>query len=269
MLGADPEFLLLSPQGKVVPASRFLQREGAVGCDAIVLGGHRVILPLAELRPRPSHNPRELAGNLHRTMRLAARRINDESLSWLSGGMPLKGFPLGGHIHFSRCWLNSHLLRALDNYLALPLLLIEGETARSRRPRYGFLGDYRRQPHGGFEYRTLPSWLVSPAVARGVLSLAALIAGSYRKLPGNPLQHPDIQAYFYTGKKELLLGTVHKLWNDLESLEEAYAVYAADLKPLKEMIFAMKSWDEMQDFRKAWKIAPFNRKEAIRPAFML
>jgi hypothetical protein len=256
MLGSDPEFLLLSRQGKVVSASRFLEREGPVGCDAIVLSGHRVILPLAELRPQPSVDPRQLARNLHRTMQLAARAIPDESLAWLSGGMPLRGFPLGGHIHFSRCWLNGHLLRALDNYLALPLMQIEGDTTRQRRPRYGFLGDFRPQPHGGFEYRTLPSWLISPAVTRGVLALAALIAEHYWSLQRRPLMDGDMQAYYYRGDKQKVREVIARLWEDLEKLP-GYSRDASCLDPLKAMIFRMEPWNELADFRQTWKIAPY------------
>jgi hypothetical protein len=256
MLGSDPEFLLLSAQGKVVAASRFLEREGPVGCDAIVLSGHRVILPLAELRPQPSADPDQLARNLHHTMQLAARAIPDESLAWLSGGMPLRGFPLGGHVHFSRLWLNGHLLRALDNYLALPLMQIEGETTGQRRPRYGGLGDFRPQPHGGFEYRTLPSWLVSPAVTRGVLALAALIAGHYWSLQRRPLQDTDVQAAYYRGDKQQVRTLIAQLWEDLERLP-GYSRHAGSLEPLRSMIVRMEPWDERADFRKSWKIAPY------------
>ncbi|MEW9698866.1 hypothetical protein [Paenibacillus sp. SI8] len=268
MLGSDPEFLLLSPQGKVVYADRFLKRDGAVGCDAIVLSGHRLILPLAELRPQPSADPRELARNLLSTMQLAARAIPDESLAWLSGGMPVGGYPLGGHIHFSRCWLNGHLLRALDNYLALPLVLIEGETTRKRRPRYGYLGDFRRKSHGGFEYRTLPSWMQSPEITRGVFALASLIADHYRLLPWLPLSEPDIQAAYYRGDKIGLKLTVAKLWQELAKLK-AYEVNAPILERLRARIETMDPWDEQADIRKAWKIAPYHRKEAIEQQIML
>ncbi|NEW06431.1 hypothetical protein GK047_10460 [Paenibacillus sp. SYP-B3998] len=268
MLGSDPEFLLRSPQGTVVFADRFLTREGAVACDAIVLSGHRLILPLAELRPQPSTDPRELLRNLHATMRLAARSIPDESLAWLSGGMPMGGFPLGGHIHFSRCWLNGHLLRALDNYLALPLILIEAETTRKRRPRYGFLGDFRRKSHGGFEYRTLPSWLESPEITRGVFALASLIADNYWQLPWWPLQASDIQAAYYRGDKQELRLIVAKLWQELEQLK-AYGQFATSLNRLRARIELMESWNEGEDIRKAWKITPYSRKEAIEPAIML
>jgi hypothetical protein len=246
-----------------VAASRFLAREGPVGCDAIVLSGHRVILPLAELRPQPSSDPRQLARNLHHTMQLAARAIPDESLAWLSGGMPLRGFPLGGHIHFSRCWLNGHLLRALDNYLALPLMQIEGETTRQRRPRYGGLGDFRPQPHGGFEYRTLPSWLVSPAVTGGVLALAALIAEHYWSLTRRPLMDSEVQAAYHRGDKVMVSGIVAELWQDLEKLP-SYSGHANCLDPLKSMIFRMEPWNERADFRRAWKIAPFQTERSYQ-----
>jgi hypothetical protein len=254
VLGADPEFLLLSAAGKIVSASRFLERDGEVGCDAIVLPGHRVITPLAELRPRPSAEPRRLAAN--------------RSLAWLAGGMPLRGFPLGGHIHFSRVWLNSHLLRALDNYLALPLMLIEGETTRLRRPRYGFLGDFRRQPHGGFEYRTLPSWMVSPKVAVGVFSLARLIADHYRLLTSRPLQEVDMQRHYYAGNKEKAKSDVEALWAELERVP-AYKEFAADLEPLKALILRMEPWNELADFRRSWKIPPYDGRDPIVSKIML
>jgi len=268
MLGCDPEFLLLSAQGKVVSADRFLAREGAVGCDAVVQSGHRLLLPLAELRPRPSDDPRELTRNLHRTMQLAARAIPDASLAWLAGGMPLKGFALGGHIHFSRIQLNVHLLRALDNYLALPLLLLEGAGARGRRPRYGCLGDFRRQPHGGFEYRTPPSWLASPAIARGVLTLASLIADNYARLSVFPLRRLAVQRAYYAGDKEALLDTVAALWGELAQLD-AYELHAAALEPLKRRMLRLAAWDERADIRQAWKIAPDQAKEALAPQFVL
>lgn len=262
VLGSDPEFLLLSAAGKVVPASRFLERDGEAGCDAIVLRGHRVITPLAELRPRPSRSPRQLAANLQRAMRLAASRISDASLAWLAGGMPLRGFPLGGHIHFSRVWLNAHLLRALDNYLALPLMLIEADSTRHRRPRYGFLGDFRRQPHGGFEYRTLPSWMVTPQVTVGVLSFARLIADGYLQLCSRPLDDVRLLEAYYEGDKAAVLPAVRQLLEELERLP-GYAEFAADIEPLKARILRMEPWNERADFRRSWKIPPFDGKRAI------
>jgi hypothetical protein len=286
VLGSDPEFLLVSPAGKVVAASRYLERDGEAGCDAVVLRGHRVITPLAELRPRPSAEPRRLAANLRGAMRLAASRIGDASLAWLAGGMPLKGFPLGGHIHFSRVWLNSHLLRALDHYLALPLMLLETDADRLRRPRYGFLGDFRRQPHGGFEYRTLPSWMATPQITVGVFSLARVIADGYRLLPGanpgvtggangeglalaaRPLDDVRLLEAYYSGDKTAVQPVVAALWRELERLP-GYAEFAADLEPLRERTLRMEPWRERDDFRRAWKIAPFDGKRAPKAEIVL
>ncbi|WNR42301.1 putative amidoligase domain-containing protein [Paenibacillus roseipurpureus] len=253
MLGCDPEFLLVNPQGKVVFADRFLTRDGAVGCDAIVLSGHRVILPLAELRPQPAVEPLQLMRNLRVTMGLAARKISDASLAWLAGGMPVRGYPLGGHLHFSRCWLNSHLLRALDTYLALPLILIEDLSTCDRRPRYGFLGDYRKKSHGGFEYRTLPSWIATPELTEGVFTLASLIVNNYWRLPRQPLQEHDVQAAYYRGEKHKLLSIVHSLWRDLEQLR-GYELHQNVLDRLKSQLLSMTSWKETVDIRIAWRM---------------
>lgn len=349
MLGADPEFLLLSARGKAVPASRYVEREGIVGCDGIVNSGwHRQlgeqrqdghdlqqgrpqphmlqsgqqlqhgaqrqdlqgqqqsrerpsgqwqlqsgeqpreqpqphvrpswqqdvqgqllqpleqhsgqlhpreqqVYPLAELRPQPSPSPRELARHLEQALQLAAQKFSDPSLRWVAGGMPLKGLPLGGHVHFSGVLLHTPLVRALDNYLALPLLLAESEQSIGRRPRYGALGAVRRQPHGGFEYRTLASWLASPVLARGVFALSKLIAEHYPLLKRRPLDDPSVQARYYRGDKQRLRRTVVLLWLDLERLP-AYLEYLSELKSLKERLFSLEPWDEQADFRKLWAI---------------
>ncbi|MCR8641625.1 hypothetical protein NV379_03050 [Paenibacillus sp. N1-5-1-14] len=255
LLGADPEFLLMNEQGKVVAASNYMERAGEVGCDAIVLRGQRLILPLAELRPEPSAEPRELVRNLRRTMLVAAEIIDNQALKWIAGGMPVKGFPLGGHIHFSGVMLQSSLLRTLDNYLALPLFMIENDLDLRRRPRYGSLGDFRRQPHGGFEYRTLPSWLGSPTVTKGVLALAKLIGLNHRRLQVRPLDQVDVQRHFYQGKKDQLVGYVQKLWQELELLPD-YERYSTYLEPLKDRTLNRKEMKSLDDFRKHWKINP-------------
>ncbi|MCS7464448.1 hypothetical protein N0M98_30580 [Paenibacillus doosanensis] len=260
MLGADPEFLLLNERGKVIFASDFLEKDGPVGCDAIVLPSFRKIYPLAELRPEPSREVRQMMINLHRTMQLASRSITDGTLEWVAGGMPVKGFPLGGHIHFSGVRLSAELLRTLDNYLALPLVLLEDETTGGRRPKYGFLGDFRRQRHGGFEYRVLPSWMTSPTVARGVLALAKLIADHHRLLPARPLGEPNIQQAYYSGDKPRIRPLIPGLWSDMVKLP-GFRKHEAYLTPLKTMLLQMKGWNEQEDIRRKWKIGPFHRKE--------
>lgn len=255
MLGADPEFLLVTRQGKVKFASHFADKDGPFGCDAIVLRSRRKIYPLAELRPKPSTEVRELIIQLHRTMQLAAKRITDPELQWVAGGMPIRGLPLGGHIHFSGIPLDCRLLRALDNYIALPLTLLEDKTTGSRKPKYGFLGDFRKAKHGGFEYRVLPSWMVSPTVAKGVLALAKLVAEHYLELKQRPLAEPEVTRAYYHGDKARIRPLLSALWRDLERLP-GYARHESYLLPLRRMMLQKKAWNEQEDIRPKWKIKP-------------
>lgn len=253
ILGMDPEFLLVQmPESKIVPASRFLERTGVAGCDSVTIGGRR-IYPVAELRPAPSSEPRELLAHLMRAFAAASRSISDHSLIWQAGGMPQRGLPLGGHVHFSGVTLNGELLRALDNYLALPLAVLQDPRGSGRRPRYGALGDFRLKSYGGFEYRTLPSFLVSPLVAKGVVALAGLIARDYQQLRQRPLAKADIHTAFYEGNREVMQAYIPALLDDLTKMDgfERYEQYAA---PLISQLRQGRTWDESRDIRKLWNI---------------
>ncbi|WP_413372171.1 putative amidoligase domain-containing protein [Paenibacillus taichungensis] len=253
ILGMDPEFLLVQmPESKIVPASRFLERTGVAGCDSVTIGGRR-IYPVAELRPAPSSEPRELLAHLMRAFAAASRSISDHSLIWQAGGMPQRGLPLGGHVHFSGVTLNGELLRALDNYLALPLAVLQDPRGSGRRPRYGALGDFRLKSYGGFEYRTLPSFLVSPLVAKGVVALAGLIARGYHQLRQRPLAKAAVHTAFYEGNREVMQAHIPALLDDLTQMDgyERYERYAA---PLISQLRQGRTWDESRDIRKLWNI---------------
>ncbi|WP_434750714.1 putative amidoligase domain-containing protein [Paenibacillus amylolyticus] len=253
VLGMDPEFLLVQmPESKIVPASRFLERTGVAGCDSVTIGGRRVY-PVAELRPAPSAEPRELLSHLLRAFAAASRSISDPSLIWQAGGMPQRGLPLGGHIHFSGVQLTGRLLRALDNYLALPLAVLQDPRGSGRRPRYGTLGDFRLKSYGGFEYRTLPSFLVSPVVAKGVVALAGLIACNYDELKQYPLAEAKIHSSFYEGQREAMMASIPSLMDDLKQLS-AYARYERYAAPLMRQFRRGHTWDESRDIRKLWNI---------------
>ncbi len=261
VLGADPEFVLRNAEnGQILLASQFFKKTGSVGCDAIWIREDRSRnqLPLAELRPLPDEDPRQLVVNLYRTMLDAIKQINEPGVEWLAGGMPLKGYPIGGHIHFSDVWLNSHLLRCLDNYLALPMVLIESKESIQRRPRYGFLGDIRMQFHGGFEYRTLPSWLMSPRITKGVIALAKMLTLCFLNLNEFPLLNGSVQQAFYEGDKEFLRPIAEKMIQHLVRLEQ-YQQFAVYLDPFFEQILSGEEWDEHRDIRVAWRLPPFHQ----------
>ncbi|MNU57537.1 hypothetical protein D3C71_466620 [compost metagenome] len=252
-LGMDPEFLLYNRiDSKVIPASRFLERVGIAGCDA-VRSGDRTLYPIAELRPSPGSEPAELLRNLMGAMHYASRHIHDTSLLWLAGGMPLPGLPLGGHLHFSGLPLTTELLRTLDNYLALPVALMEDERGKVRRPRYGYLGDHRFQDHGGFEYRTLPSFLISSLLTKGVVALASLIAEDYAQLPSRPLMREDVHQAFYLGDKAILREAYEPLEDEIRSMK-GYQRLEKYIHPFLEALRLGRTWDESRDIRTVWKI---------------
>jgi len=257
MLGADPEFALRSLDGSMVLASDFLGKHGTVGCDSTryreELGMHQ--WPLVELRPKPTQDPDELFLFLHRALQVARSKIASESIEWLAGGMPFDGYPIGGHIHFSGIAPAFPLLRKLDAYLALPLVLIEDEGCRKRRPRYGFLGDFREKSYGGFEYRTLPSWLVTPTVTRGVLHLAKLVASHYRELSPQPFWKPSLVRAYYAGDKDRLRPLVRSMWQELSRLP-AYQQSRGPLDAFYGYVLSGATWPAHRDIREAWKLAP-------------
>ncbi|WP_423803109.1 putative amidoligase domain-containing protein, partial [Paenibacillus pseudetheri] len=207
--------------------------------------------PLAELRPQPRGEPRALLAQLMSAAATADRLIADRTLRWRAGGMPLTGWALGGHLHFSGVTLTAPLLRALDNYLALPMLLLEDVRAGARRPRYGVLGDFRIQPHGGFEYRTLPSFLVSPVIAKGAVYLAHLIVSHYEDLTLRPLDREDLHIAYYGGDKSPLRDAVPPLLAQLRSIGR-YEKAAQYIEPLFQYIAAERTWDESRDIRELW-----------------
>lgn len=266
LLGADPEFMLRDGRGQLILASRFFPRRGGIGCDQLWLRGDktRTRLPIGEVRPRPAEEPKDLLRDLIRNLLLGIRRVTRSDVAWVAGGMPFDGYPIGGHLHFSRVSANSHLLRALDNYLALPLACLESPASRARRPKYGFLGDWRPQEHGGFEYRTLPSWLVSPTIAKGVIVLAKLIAEHYLALRKLPLAEPDAQRAFYEGDRETLRLLLPEVRADIERLP-SFARYASTLNAFFDLAQHGDPWEETADIRKAWQLPPFARN-ASSPA---
>lgn len=253
LIGMDPEFLLFDPNhGKVVPASRYLQFHGEAGCDVLRYRGQR-LFPLAELRPRPGKEPRDVVMHLLRAFREARDSIEDRGLIWQAGAMPQRGFPLGGHLHFSGVALTPELLRTLDNYLALPLAVLEDPRSASRRPKYGFLGDFRIKEYGGFEYRTLPSFLISPLVTKGVVALACFIIENEEYLKARPLERDAIWEAFYASRKKPIRDALPRLLADIQGVP-GYSRFQGYVAPLLEAIQSGRAWDETADIRPAWKM---------------
>ncbi|AYK08769.1 putative amidoligase domain-containing protein [Brevibacillus laterosporus] len=258
MLGADPEFALRDQSGNMAIASEYLPKNGVIGYDGVRLKTELLSHqhPLVEVRPEPSTEPETVFKNIYRALHLAQRRISDDSIIWLAGGMPFDGYPIGGHVHVSGTTLHFDLMRKLDTYLALPLCLLEDQGCMKRRPRYGFLGDVRAQAHGGFEYRTLPSWLVSPRITKGVLALTKVIAESQYLLKQDVSTDISMQLAYYRGEKEKLASLVKDLYLEINNLP-LFQTYRKYITPFFHSIFMDGEWPCNQDMKLTWKLPPF------------
>jgi len=265
-IGADPEFMLRDGRTKrMVMASRFFPKSGLVGCDArFVRGVTSSGYPLAELRPEPSYSPLQLVENIRVTMNKALRLAPYTNVQWRAGSMPFRGFPIGGHVHFVGVPLSGQLLRVLDNYVALPMMLLENrDTAKKRRARYGHLGDFRTKGHGGFEYRTPASWLVSPDIAKAILCLGKLVACEYQMLKRDVFLTAPAQSAFISANRDYFLSHFSALWEDIKQTT-TFKLYADDLNIIERMVSSGESWNERVDIRMTWSLS-IPRGRVYRP----
>lgn len=265
-MGADPEFMLFnSKNNKMLAASDYFPRDGQVGCDNIRVP-NRQQRPVAEIRPKPDESPLKLVENIKQSLLYAGRLAPYQNVKWVAGSQPIGAYSIGGHIHFSRIKANAWFLNALDNYLTIPIFLIEqAGTASKRRKKYGYLGDYRYKDHGGFEYRTPGSWLVSKEICTAVLCLAKIVASSYPYLNQNYLNNVEAQKAFYTGDQEYFYQIFPKLWKDIEKTA-MFSEYAEQLETFPKMINQGIHWDEKADIRKAWNILISRRNNTEKPS---
>ncbi|WP_164931529.1 putative amidoligase domain-containing protein [Longirhabdus pacifica] len=258
MMGLDLEFLLVKGNEEVLPAHHILHKNGMIGTDSLYVNDHYEQV-IAELRPNPAPEPNRLLKHVWQTMQKAHHMIEPEDVKWYGGGMPCDGYSLGGHIHLSNIWLHTHLLRTLDNYLALPLVLLEDSTTKHRRKKHGYLGNFRLKNHGGFEYRTLPSFIVSPLITKGVLALTYVITHHYRELTKQPLNDYHVLKAYFQGDKATLKPIVLDLWEQLEQCD-SYQKYKAYLQPMKQSIIDNRHWVENKDIKTRWKLHPTSQR---------
>lgn len=259
-LGADPEFMLFNKRNnRMLSASQFFPREGVVGCDYIRIA-NRQQRPIAEIRPKPDVSPLGLMANIRSGLRSAYKMAPYRNVKWIAGSQPVSSFSIGGHIHFSNVDLNYDILRALDNYVGIPVFLIENPTtAARRRKKYGYLGDYRTKDYGGFEYRTPGSWLVSPEITLAILCLAKVVTTRYYQLPKKYLHTVNAQKAFYAGDQDYFRGVFEEIWDNIKKTD-LYREYEEQLQIIPDMIRKEICWDEDSDFSELWKINTYYRK---------
>lgn len=163
-VGADPEFVLIKQRGTYVHASTLVEAggNGPFGAD----GSGRQ----AELRAFPSRSALEVVASLAEALQGFYTHVPKvRELTWLATPF-YENDGCGGHIHFGRKQLPRRrkevvALDQMARYL-LHTNLLDPESQRERvvNSGYGHFSDARCQKYG-YEYRTLPTWLNTPALA--------------------------------------------------------------------------------------------------------
>ena len=192
-LGCDPEFFLVDDTGRLLYASTFFRRWSDVGHDG----------PMVEIRPLPSikeeivtdnmyallnkarytidAHPPVLSFNRHisgRNIRMvAASAYNNEAAGFhLHFGLPK---PLLGPHKYNRKLLARQIVKALDFYVGIPSIILEGEMDSFRRSfvagRYGKPGEFILD-NRTLEYRVPGGYLLRhPVLTKGLLALGAVV----------------------------------------------------------------------------------------------
>lgn len=256
-LGADPELIFVDESNKLVSASSILldYTSEEIGIDAL-LYKNKLIYPIVELRPRPAGHPARLFATLHGLLKELNELAAEQNLRWQAGAMPVKGVALGGHLHVSGIPLTPRLLRLLDVMLALPFAALADESGKARNDKFGGLGDYRKQFHGGFEYRTLPSWLVSPALTKAAIYVCWLTV-EQRFALAEHLHSDDLQTVeevYAQGEREQLCALAQKYIELLVSLTTDRRLVEG-VQPLQRALQQRSTWNEQSDIRQRWKLA--------------
>jgi hypothetical protein len=202
MIGCDPEFVIIKRR-KLVPMEQVLKdgrKTKKIGLDM----GWKVM----ELRPDPSEDIFVLIAHIrHLLKHILKHHTGLRNCRFIAGHYACYE-ALGGHIHISVVDSNESLTTQafkiyLDTVISGGLMkLINDKKHHATRKANGYGRDYVhdlwhdvfRSKNGVLEYRTPPSWLVSPSLAFMFLGLAKICALLYlnkqpKILPNNI---PDI-----------------------------------------------------------------------------
>lgn len=250
-IGADPECLLKDKtNGNLVMASNFIKNDNELGYDHRSIEAGKNYYPIVEIRPKSSNKPLKVFESIKDLILKLSKEIHFKNIGIYAGSVPLYNYLIGGHIHFGIS-PNAKLIKALDNYLAIPIMMIEKkETARQRNIKYGVLGNYRDKEHG-FEYCSLSSWLINPDITKGVLCLAKVIVNEHLTLNNVFLNsYSDVRS-FYLLKKYYFKNNIKVIYNDIKKTN-TYKLYKKQIDYLFNLIELDEEWNESQDIKENW-----------------
>lgn len=252
LIGQDAEMVVLN-------GSRLAKFEGDIKGE-IGLDGQTGQSNTTEIRTNPSCCPIEIVNKVYGVFHRRVKGYpNYLKYTWLAGSYK-SGRSLAGHIHFGvkeYSIKNSEANQIVANYLgALSLCLEDRKEGIARRSSgtYGFLNDFRKQPHG-FETRSLSSWLSSPHVSTAHLALAKTIMF---EILNNPSFHPVLR---FTDDDFIKVNTAKvkkyfpEIWAEIQKMV-LYPKYKQYIDLFKFLIENNLSWFVPNaDIKSAWAIA--------------
>jgi len=191
-LGCDPEFFLTNVDGEIIPPNIFFRRWGYLGYDG----------RMVELRPVPSTNEEVVAYNLYSLIQTARatissvkmiglyyKRIYTNQIRMVASSF-YKGSSAGFHLHYglpapllgrrphNQELLARQIIKALDFYVGIPSVILEGSDDYQRRVypnRYGKPGEFNLD-NKTLEYRVPGGHLLRhPKLTIGLLGAGAVV----------------------------------------------------------------------------------------------
>lgn len=181
-IGADPEFVFLDSQNRVLEGRTFWRDAFGSATTAEVGLDHSG--RVAELRPAPTKGTYTLVKSMRKALVTSPFIKGVTGVSKiLAGAMAPNGDSMGGHVHFDHATLGSRFepavlrgLNALTEHFIAAGLFPEEDCRRRINHGYGTARDAVRFQEGrSVEYRCAPSWLYSPQVAMLYLTAAKLV----------------------------------------------------------------------------------------------
>ena len=252
-----------------------------LGCD-----GQSI---LGEMRPKYGNNPIEHFNEILRLMEQLNDMLAPEIICYGSDELQVKAgsiasgisqtYELGGHIHIGYDDLHEKFLgiseyvqRNIPNFLAIyigiPLTLIEytSEAIKRHRSYGGFAASHNGEKYFGTEFIMPSSWLVSPEITIGALSLAYVVAYEYIKvmLSGeDTYRNIDFDLKIEKLKKlyddclsekysfGFLEKEMPKLYSEIKKME-LYPEYKDEIDTIFDMIEKNKTWESDTNILPRW-----------------
>lgn len=270
-IGSDPEMVWID-RNTGVPANISEVSSAATisvgGADGLIgADGASGSSRTSELRPPATDNPISHFENIKELIELAYHsyyKITNGRYIIVSSTSTI---PTGGHIHFGHPTLKNNLelqskcASNLDYWVAPLVLPFFNKRSILTRYNHGYgtIHDYRSQPWG-FEYRTLPSWLVDPVITKGILCLSYIVVQAtiddkiIRRVRGRDTRW--IEKYFNTESFDELIEMRTKTIPILISQSRGSGYY----KPIMDMLKKLQEVPKTLDIFDNWgfKVDDYN-----------